>query len=96
MSKLCSINVLFDFFSTCHWSNKTLIEHNLDTDLVRLMFCSTLLCTEKGSKNDLKQPILQLSNKIKTIVELNIVEHPDVPQTVFLKKRDCKLIQLLF
>ena len=67
-------------FCTFQWLNKTLIEHNLDNDLVRLMFCSTLLCTEKGSKNDLKRPILQLSNKIKTIVELTIVEHPNVPQ----------------
>ncbi len=56
----------------------------MDTDLVRLMFCSTLLCTEKGSKNDLKRPILQLSNKIKTIVELTIVEHPNVPLTLWI------------
>jgi hypothetical protein len=40
------------------------------------MFCLTFLCTEKGPKNDLKQPILQLSNIIKTIVEQTIVEHP--------------------
>jgi hypothetical protein len=30
LSKLCSIYVLFNFFSTGYWSNKTLIEHNLD------------------------------------------------------------------
>jgi hypothetical protein len=51
----------------------------LDTDLVQLMFCSTFLCTERGPKNDLKRPILQLLNKIKTIVKLAIFEHPNVP-----------------
>ncbi len=35
------INVLFDFFTTCHWSNKTLIELNPKTNYVPLMFCST-------------------------------------------------------
>ena len=33
VSKLCSINVLFDFFPTWYWSNKTKIEHNLNTRL---------------------------------------------------------------
>jgi hypothetical protein len=41
VSKFCLINVLFDFFPTWYWSNKTLIEHNLDTDLVRLILIST-------------------------------------------------------
>jgi hypothetical protein len=41
VSKFCLINVLFDFFPTWYWSNKTLIEHNLDTDLVRLIVILT-------------------------------------------------------
>ena len=41
LSKLSLINVLFDFFPTWYWSNRTLIELNLDTNLVRLILIST-------------------------------------------------------
>ncbi len=33
--------VFRSFFRTCHWSNKTLIEHNLFLDYVRLILIST-------------------------------------------------------
>jgi hypothetical protein len=39
--QLCLINVLFDFFPTGYWSNKTLVEHNCCPDLVRLILIST-------------------------------------------------------
>ncbi len=38
--QLCSINVLFDFFPTGYWSNKTLIERNCCPGLVRLIVIS--------------------------------------------------------
>jgi len=53
VSKLCSINVLFDQYHVGKKSNKTLIEQKLDTNLVRLMLILTFLCTEKMPKNDL-------------------------------------------
>jgi hypothetical protein len=39
--QICSINVLFKFFSPGYWSNKTLIENNCCPDLVRLILIST-------------------------------------------------------
>ncbi len=42
-----------------------------------LCFVLPLTSTKPDPKNVQKQPILQLSNKNKTIVELTIVEHPN-------------------
>ena len=39
--QLCLINVLFDFFPTEYWLNKTLIEHNCCPDLVQFILIST-------------------------------------------------------
>ncbi len=45
--QLCSINVLFDFFRTGYWSNKTLIERYCCPDFVGLILILTFLCTKK-------------------------------------------------
>ncbi len=50
MSKLCSINVLFNQYHVGKKSNKTLIEQNLDTNLVRLMLISTFYVLRKCLK----------------------------------------------
>ena len=39
--QLCLINVLFNFFPTEYWLNKTLIEHNCCPDLVPFILIST-------------------------------------------------------
>jgi hypothetical protein len=81
---------LFDFFSTCHWSNKTLIELNPKTNYVRLMFCSTFnfrfslslslshwLIDFFSQKRDI--PVVELT--LFWIVEQNRVEHPNSRRT---------------
>jgi hypothetical protein len=86
MSKLCSINVMFDFFSTCHWSNKTLIKHNLDTGLVRLLFSSTSLSLSLSLslsiisifflKNELVYQSNQLTFELSKKVQSNVAPAP--------------------
>ncbi len=58
--------VLFNFFTTCHWSNKTLIELNPVSKLCPINVLFNFLCIKKVSKNNLSF----LSNIIR--VEQNI------------------------
>ena len=62
VSKLCSINVLFDQYHVGKKLNKTLIKQNLDTNLVRLMLILTFYVLRKCLKTTYSS-IVELNQK---------------------------------